>query len=200
MIVKINKEMPNDRFIKLAAKVLNEDGVIVYPTDTVYGLGCSIFSKKGIEEIERIKGREKKKPMSFICQSLSDASKYTRLTNFAYKIMKHALPGPYTFILEASKTVPKILQSKRKTVGIRIPDSTICMAILREFGSPIISTSANLSSQPELSDIYDIERAFNTQVKLYIDAGNLVSDPSTIVSLINDKIEVIREGKGKIDF
>jgi tRNA threonylcarbamoyl adenosine modification protein (Sua5/YciO/YrdC/YwlC family) len=200
MIIKVNPDKPQKRLIALAAKVLREDGVIVYPTDTVYGIGCDIFSKSGIEKICRIKKRDKKKPLSFICQNLSEVSKYVRLTDFAYRVMKDTLPGPFTFILEATKAVPKLLQAKRRTVGIRIPDSEICLEIIKEFGAPITSTSANISGCPEFRDVYDIEAAFDNQIGLYIDGGRLVSEPSTVISLVDDEIEILRQGKGEINF
>jgi tRNA threonylcarbamoyl adenosine modification protein (Sua5/YciO/YrdC/YwlC family) len=196
MIVKINKDNPQQKFIKLAADVLHKDGVIVYPTDTIYGLGCSIFSKKGVEKIMRLKQREGNKPLSFICSDISEVSKYARVTDFAFKVMKSALPGPFTFILEAKKTVPKLIQAKRKTVGIRIPDSNICLEIIKALGSPITSTSANISSEPELTEVYDIELLFRNQIGLYIDGGPLISEPSTVINLVNDDIEILRQGKG----
>lgn len=198
MIIKINKDNPQKKLIEIAVNVLKNNGVIVYPTDTVYGIGCSIYSKTGIERIYRLKNRDKKKPLSFICENLSEISKYTRFTDFAYKIMKDALPGPYTFILEASKNVPKILQTKRRTVGVRIPDSNLCHELIKELGFPITSTSANISSQPEMTDVYDLKNTFNHKIDLYIDGGSLISEPSTVISLIDDEIKLLRQGKGEM--
>ncbi len=198
MIIKINKENPQKSMISIAAAVLKDNGIVVYPTDTVYGIGCSIFSKSGIQRIHRVKQRQKSKPMSFICRDLSEASEYARLTNFAFKVMKSYLPGPYTFILEATKAIPKMIQAKKRTVGIRIPKSNICHMLMQEFGAPITTTSANITDEPILTDIYDIKNLFNSQIDLYIDGGALLSEPSTIISLVDDKFTVLREGKGKI--
>ena len=129
MRIVINRDFPQQRLIKKVVQILKDGGVIAYPTDTIYGIGCDIFNKKGIEKIYQIKKRKKTKPMSFICADLSDISQYAIVSNYAYRIMRKCLPGPYTFVLEASSKTPKKIMSKRKTVGIRIPDHKICLAI-----------------------------------------------------------------------
>src|SRR4030042_6797393 len=152
MLLRINPQNPQPRLIKKVVEILNQGGVIAYPTDTVYGFGCSLFNKKGIERIYRIKRSEKNRPFSFICADLKDISLYTKVSNYAYKTMNPLLPGPYTFILEGTRLVPQIILTKRATDGIRVPDNQICLAIVKELGHPIITTSAQL---PEGEGFYD---------------------------------------------
>ena len=198
-MIVINRDFPQPRLIKKVVQILNDGSVIAYPTDTIYGIGCDIFNKKGIEKIYQIKKREKNKPLSFICADLSDISQYAIVSNYAYRIMKRCLPGPYTFILEASSKTPKKIMSKRKTVGIRIPDHKICLAIVVELGHPLITTSANISTEEELNNPDDIEDKLGHSLDLIIDGGPLISTPSTIIDLTGDSPMVIREGKGDID-
>jgi len=186
------------RLIKKAVDILQKGGIIVYPTDTVYGLGCHLFNKKGIEKIYDIKKRSPKKPLSFICSDLKDISQYARVSDYAYKTMKRLLPGPYTFILEASRLVPKIIMPKRQTTGIRVPDNPICLALLKELGSPIISTSVKDEKGELLSDPYFIEERFGRVVDMVIDGGKLMPEPSSVINLVDDRIEIIRTGKGDI--
>ena len=198
MRIVINRDFPQQRLIKKVVQILKDGGVIAYPTDTIYGIGCDIFNKKGIEKIYQIKKREKNKPMSFICADLSDISQYAIVSNYAYRIMRKCLPGPYTFVLEASSKTPKKIMSKRKTVGIRIPDHKICLAIVTELGHPLITTSANISTEEELNNPDDIEDKLGSSLGLIIDEGPLISEPSTIVDLTGDSPTILREGKGEI--
>ncbi|MEI8172951.1 MAG: L-threonylcarbamoyladenylate synthase [Deltaproteobacteria bacterium] len=198
MYFSINSQNPQMRLIKKAADVLRDGGVIIYPTDTVYGLGCDLFNKKGIEKIYDIKRRNKKQPFSFVCADLKDISRYARVSDYAYKTMKRLLPGPYTFILEASRLVPKIILPKRQTTGIRVPDNRICLALVRELGQPIISTSVKTDNGDILSDPYEIREKLGHRVDLVIDGGILVSEQSSVVNLVDDMIEVIRVGKGDV--
>lgn len=198
MRIVINRDFPQPRSIKKVVQILKDGGVIAYPTDTIYGIGCDIFNKNGIEKIYQVKKREKNKPMSFICADLSDISQYAIVSNYAYRIMRRCLPGPYTFVLEASSKTPKKIMSKRKTVGIRIPDHKICLAIVAELGHPLITTSANISTEEELNNPDDIEGKLGHLLDLIIDEGPLISEPSTIVDLTGDSPAVLREGKGEI--
>lgn len=199
MLLKIHDTNPQMRLIRKAAEVLSDGGIVVYPTDTAYGMGCDLFNKRGIEKIYEIKRRSKGQPFSFICADLSDISNYAAVTNYAYKIMKRLLPGPYTFILGASRVVPKILLPKRKEVGIRIPDNEICLSLVREFGGPIISTTVRLPGEEILTDPEVIEEKLRHSVDLVIAGGILPPELSTVVSLVDDLPEVIREGKGDPD-
>lgn len=198
MLIKVNPLNPQLRFIQKVVQVFQEGGIIAYPTDTVYGIGCSSFSKKGIEKMYHLKKCSKQKPFSFICSSLENISEYAQVSNYAYRVIRKMLPGPYTFILEASRLVPKKMLTKRKMVGIRVPDNKICLAIVKALGHPVISTSASLSKDEILSDPAEIEKKFRPYVNLVVDGGILVSEPSTVISLVNDVSEIIRAGKGDI--
>jgi tRNA threonylcarbamoyl adenosine modification protein (Sua5/YciO/YrdC/YwlC family) len=170
----------------------------VYPTDTVYGLGCDITQRAAIDRVVRIKGRDPKKPMSFVCADLTHISRYANVTDFAYKILKRYLPGPYTFVLAASRETPKILQSKQRTVGIRIPDHPVPIALVAELGEPLLSTSANRSSEETVSDPDDLEQRFSHDVDLILECGPLPVLPSSVISLVDDRVEVLREGAGDV--
>jgi tRNA threonylcarbamoyl adenosine modification protein (Sua5/YciO/YrdC/YwlC family) len=198
MLLSINSQNPQMRLIKKAVEILKQGGLVIYPTDTVYGLGCALSNKKGIEKIYTIKRQNRKQPFSFICADLKDISSYARVSDSAYKTMKHFLPGPYTFILEASRLVPKIILPKRKTTGIRVPDNAICLALVRELGEPIINSSVKNEQDEYISDPRLIEEKFRNQVDLVIDGGILAQEPSSVVSLIEDELEVIRTGKGDV--
>lgn len=194
----IHPDNPQGRHLKAAAEVLGAGGLIIYPTDSVYGLGCDLFDKKAVEKIYQIKGKDKRKLLSFICPDLKGIAEYAYVSNPAYKIMRHLLPGPYTFILTATKQVPKILLEQRKTVGIRVPDNKVCQALLSEFGRPIISTSACLPDQDFLTDPDEIEETFARTVDLFLDAGPGGLERSTIVDLTQDEPILIRQGKGPL--
>lgn len=186
------------RLIHRAVEALETGGVIIYPTDTIYGLGCDITNKNAIERIQRIKGRDPKKPMSFICADMSDISTYAKVSKYAFRILQRLLPGAFTFILPATKQTPRVLRSKQKTVGVRIPDHPVTMALIEQLGRPLLSTSANRSTEDALTDPVDLEREFGSQVDLILECGILPVQPSTVVSLIDDRIEVLRQGKGDI--
>src|SRR5574344_1544118 len=156
-MLSINTQNPQMRLIKKAVVVLRNGGDVIYPTDTVYGLGCDLSNKKGIEKIYEIKKRNKKQPLSFICSDLKHISQYAKVTDYAYKTMKRLLPGSYTFILEASRLVPKIILPKRPTTGIRVPDNNICLALVSELGQPIISTSVKTAEGEDMGSPYIIE-------------------------------------------
>ena len=194
----IHPENPQARHIRAAAEALKAGELIVYPTDSVYGLGCDLFNKNAIEKIYQRKGRDKRKLLSFICPDLKEISEYAYVPDFAYKIMRRLLPGPYTFILNATKRVPRILLEKRKTVGIRVPDNAVCQALLAEFGSPIISTSARLADQIFLGDPDEIAETFERVVEIFLDSGPGGLEQSTVIDFTGDEPVVIRQGKGKL--
>ena len=200
MLLEINPDNPQPRLIAQVARSLQDGGVIAYPTDTTYGIGCSIFNKKGLERIYQVKQRDKRKPFSFICSDLAEVSRYARLTNMAFKAMKRCLPGPYTFVLEASREVPDLLTTRQKTVGIRIPDNRICMAIVQQLGAPIVTTSANLTGEEPVGDPYEIQRLFGSGLDLVVDGGLLTTDVSTVISMIDDRPAVLRQGSGLCDW
>ncbi|MBN2321625.1 MAG: threonylcarbamoyl-AMP synthase [Acidobacteria bacterium] len=196
--IPIHPENPQGRLLKTAVNVLRDGGLIVYPTDTIYGLGCDLFNKRAIEKIYQIKGNDKRKYLSFICPDLKGISEYAYVSNAAYKIMRRLLPGPYTFILNATRQVPKVLLEKRKTVGIRVPDNIVCHALLAEFGNPIISTSASLPAQDYIGDPDAIESTFSRKVDLFLDAGPGSVEQSTVIDLTQDEPVLLRRGKGKV--
>jgi tRNA threonylcarbamoyl adenosine modification protein (Sua5/YciO/YrdC/YwlC family) len=198
MIFKINSVNPQERLMTKVVDVLKRGGIITYPTDTYYGIGCDIMNKKAIEKIYQLKQRNKTKPFSFICSGLKNISDYAKVSNYAYKTMKRLLPGPYTFVLEGSKLVPKIMLTKRKTAGIRVPDNIICLALVEALGNPIITTSA---TRPDGTIFYDpslIHDFFHPRIDIVIDGGPVSGHPSSVVSLINDFPEIIREGLGDV--
>ncbi|MDI6754262.1 MAG: L-threonylcarbamoyladenylate synthase [Thermodesulfobacteriota bacterium] len=198
MLMRMNPQNPQPRLIGKAVEILKDGGVIAYPTDTVYGLGCSLYNKKGIERIYQIKRSEKNRPFSFICADLKSISLYGKVSNYAYKMMRRFLPGPYTFILEGTKLVPKIMLTRRMTAGIRVPNNPICLAIVKELGHPIISTSAVLPAGEVLYDPAEIEKKLGHALDLVIDGGILVSEPSSVLDLTDDMPKVLRKGKGDV--
>jgi tRNA threonylcarbamoyl adenosine modification protein (Sua5/YciO/YrdC/YwlC family) len=198
MLLEINPHNPQPRLIAQAVEALNKGGVVAYPTDTTYGIGCSILNKRGIERIYSIKQREKKKPFSFICADLSDIARYAKVSNYAFKIMKRLLPGPYTFVLDATSIVPDLLLTKQKTVGIRIPANRICLAVVKQLGHPIVTTSANLSGEEPIGDPLLVERSLGPLLDLTIDGGILTAEVSSVVSLIGDVPLVLRKGVGDV--
>jgi len=198
MLLSINSQNPQMRLIKKAADILRQGGIIIYPTDTVYGLGCDLSNKKGIERIYELKKRNRKEPLSFVCSDLKHISQYAEVTDYAYRTMKRLLPGAYTFIMEASRLVPKIILPKRSTTGIRVPDNQICLALIKELGQPIISTSVKNPQGETLGDPSVIKEYFGSIVDLIIDGGIIMPQPSSVISLVDDNIEIIRIGKGDI--
>jgi tRNA threonylcarbamoyl adenosine modification protein (Sua5/YciO/YrdC/YwlC family) len=191
-ILNINPDNPQKRLIDKVCEVLENGGIIVYPTDTFYGIGCDINNKKAIQWVYRLKNRPLKQPFSFVCDSLKEISRYAQVSNYAYKTMNRLLPGPYTFILEGTRLVPKMMLTKRKTVGIRVPDNNICLTIVKAFGRPIISTSAGYDDPESIVEVY------GPNLDLIVDGGVLSQSPSSVVSLIDDVPEIIREGKGDV--
>ncbi len=198
MFIKINPKDPQERLIIKVVEVLKKGGIIAYPTDTYYGIGCDIMNKKAIEKIYKLKQRNKIKPFSFICSGLKNISHYAKVSNYAYKTMKRLLPGPYTFVLEGSKLVPKIMLTKRKTAGIRVPDNSICLALVETLGNPIISTSATTPDGSNLFDPSFIHDFYHPRIDAVIDGGPVPGYPSSVISLIKDIPEVIRKGRGDV--
>jgi tRNA threonylcarbamoyl adenosine modification protein (Sua5/YciO/YrdC/YwlC family) len=199
MILEVNAKHPEPRKIKQIVETLTSGGIIVYPTDTYYGIGCDLFNKAAIEKIYQLKRRSPSQPFSIICSDLKNISEYAQVTNYAYKTMKRLLPGPYTFILEGSRLVPKIMLTRRQTVGIRVPNHPLCLAIVEELGHPVINTSA---SNPETNEILsspqEIKDKLGHALDLIIDGGSVAGKPSSVISLIDDTPEILREGLGEI--
>ncbi|MGQ9653547.1 MAG: L-threonylcarbamoyladenylate synthase [Thermodesulfobacteriota bacterium] len=200
MLLAVNPRNPEARKIRQVVEVLRRGGVIGYPTDTVYGIGCSIFQKGAIQRIYEIKGKDRHKPLSFICSDLKDISQYAQVSNYAYKTMKKLLPGPYTFLLQATRMVPKIMLTKRKTVGIRVPDNPICLALVKELGHPIITTSVSRPDEQLYNDPQEIHDRLKGKLDLVVDGGIIVAEHSTIVDLTDETPVILRVGKGPVAY
>ena len=200
MYLKVHTENSQGRHITHAVEILRNDGIIIYPTDTVYGIGCSIYSKIAIEQIYQIKNQNPSKPFSFVCSDLSHISEYAVVSNPAYRVMKHLIPGPFTFILPASrlKQLPKSLMSKRKTVGIRVPNNKIALAIVKELGHPILSASVTDDAGFVINNPEIIRQEFENRVDLIIDGGINISEPSTVLDFTEEPPVVVREGAGDV--
>lgn len=201
MLLHIHPVDPQPRQIKTVVECLQDGGIIIYPTDTIYGLGCDIFQHKAIERIARIKNIDPAKAnFSFVCQDLSDLSTYTKsISTSLYRVLKNHLPGPYTFILPSSKEVPKILKSKKNTVGIRVPENNIAKMIVTELGHPILSTTLPGEMVEEYTDPELMEANFHKLVDIVIDGGIGGMIPSTVIDCTGDEPMLIRKGLGKWD-
>lgn len=195
---ELHPENPQLRYLNKAVDVLKSGGVIIFPTDTYYGLGCDLFNKEGIEQLFAIKHESDTKLFSFICADLKDVSTYAKVSDYAYKSMKKLLPGPYTFILPAAKIVPKKMWDKRKTVGIRVPDHPVTLELVKLLGNPIVSTSVSNRKGEPLFDQFEIKNIFNSQVDLMLASDKLSHKPSSVVDLSGEAPEVLREGAGDI--
>jgi len=198
--IKLYEKNPQEDKIEKIARVLKDGGLVIYPTDTIYGLGCDIFNTKALEKVKRLKGiKGKSLNLSFICYDLSHISEYAKVDTPTFKLMKKTLPGPFTFLLKASSRVPKILHANKKTIGIRIPDNNIPREIVRALGNPILTTSVHdddvheYSTDPEL--IFD---EFESLVDIVIDGGYGSVAPSTIIDCMGDDPEVVRQGAGDL--
>jgi tRNA threonylcarbamoyl adenosine modification protein (Sua5/YciO/YrdC/YwlC family) len=201
MLLKVHPENPELRKIEQAVEVLREGGVIAYPTGTVIGFGCDLMNKRAVEKLQQIKGAKKGKPFSFLCADLSDVSRYAHVSDSVYRLMRRLVPGDYTFVLPATKEVPKLSRDpKRRTVGIRVPTNPIPVAIIRALGNPIISTSAQRAGETFASnDPEEVAEHFK-QLDLVIDGGMGGLSPSTVLAFDSDgHITVLREGSGPID-
>jgi tRNA threonylcarbamoyl adenosine modification protein (Sua5/YciO/YrdC/YwlC family) len=197
MILEIHRQHPEPRKIQRAVDVLKKDGLVAYPTDTVYGLGCDITSKKAVERIYQTKRMKPDQPLAMICPDLGEIAKYGMVTDRAYRLMRRLTPGPYCFILEATREAPRILQMKRKTVGIRIPHDEVALAIVRALGNPIVSTTAS-NDGDALGDPHEIAERF-PGVDLVLDGGAGGLTPTTVLDLTGPEIVVVREGAGPVD-
>lgn len=199
MLLQVHPDNPNLRHLRTIAECLLSGGVIIYPTDTIYGLGCDIFQHKAVERIARIKQVDPNKAqLSFVCYDLSDLSQYTKsISTPLYRLLKHYLPGPYTFILPASKEVPKILQSKKSTIGLRVPNNNIARHIVKELRHPILSASLPGDMVEEYTDPEIMYEKFGKLVDIVVDGGIGGMVPSTVIDCTQDTYEVIREGAGE---
>jgi tRNA threonylcarbamoyl adenosine modification protein (Sua5/YciO/YrdC/YwlC family) len=199
MILKTHPDNPNIRHIRLAIDALESGELIAYATDTVYGLGCDVHSKQAMEKALSLKGYSKYHALSFLCADLSDIATYAHVDTPAYKIMKRCLPGPFTFVLPASREVPKMLLTKQQTVGIRVPNHPVARTLLKEFGRPILSTSVTSRDGELLTDPEEIDAIWRHEIAIVLDSGTLPVEHSTVVDLTDsDNPVVLREGKGDV--
>jgi tRNA threonylcarbamoyl adenosine modification protein (Sua5/YciO/YrdC/YwlC family) len=200
MLMPINAEHPEPRKVRQAVDLLRQGGVIAYPTGTVIGFGADVFNKKAVDKVHMIKGDDRHKPLSFLCADLSQISRYALVPDAAYRLMKRLVPGPYTFILEATREVPRLCMDRRKTVGIRVPEHPVAQAILAELGTPVISTSASRAGDEWIeNDPAEIARRF-PRLDLVLDAGLGGVIPSTVIAFSTaGEVEVLREGAGPVD-
>ncbi|MCS7054054.1 MAG: L-threonylcarbamoyladenylate synthase [Ignavibacterium sp.] len=195
---ELHPQNPQQRFINKAVEVLKDGGIIIFPTDTFYGIGCDLYNKEGIEKLLSIKNEDKNKLFSFIFSDFKNISKYAKVSDYSFKLMKKLLPGPYTFILPAAKEIPKKLWSKRQTVGIRIPNHNIALMLAEGLGNPIVSTTASNRLGEPLTDIFEIKNVFNISVDLMLASSNVSFEPSSIVDLSGEEPVIIREGAGDL--
>jgi tRNA threonylcarbamoyl adenosine modification protein (Sua5/YciO/YrdC/YwlC family) len=198
VLISVNPEHPEPRKIRRATEALEAGEVIAYPTDTVYGLGCDLFNKRAVERLYQIKRMDKTHPLAFICPDLGNIARYAIVENAHYRVLRRMLPGPYCFILEATREVPKLVQSKRKTVGIRIPKHEVIRAITRELGRPVISTTAQHTGGEPHVDPHEIDAAFRG-LGMVLDGGAGGVLPTTVIDLTQTPAVIVREGAGPID-
>ena len=203
MYLEIHPENPEPRKIAQAVELIKKGGVVIFPTDTIYALGCDLGNSKAIEKVCRILGKKPERAnLSLICADLSDLSSYSApINSTVFKLMKHCLPGPYTFILKSSRLVPKLFQTNKKTVGIRVPDNAIVHALLEQLGHPLVSASVHSEDEiiDYLTDPTEIYEQFENQIDLMIDGGVGDNQPSTIIDCVDGQPILIREGKGEVD-
>ncbi len=195
-VFQIHPVNPQPRIIAKAVEALRRGGLISYPTDSYYGLGCDLLNKKAVDRLYLIKGSSRQKPMSFLVPDLSDVTRYAKVSNFAYRIIRHLAPGPFTFVLESTKLVPDIMQTKQKTVGLRIPENPVARLLCAGLGNPIVSTSAQPQGGEVLRDPEEIRDIFGHGLEMVLDAGLSENQPSTILSLVGDEVQVLRQGRG----
>ncbi|MBN1551136.1 threonylcarbamoyl-AMP synthase [bacterium] len=195
-MLQVNPIHPQPRKISRAVELLEDAGVIAFPTDSTYGIGCDLYKKSAIDRVYQIRNRDKSKPFTFLCSDLSDLAHYANVQNYAYKLMKKLTPGPYTFILNATRLVPKIMRTKRHTVGIRVPDNPVCHDMIVALGNPIISTTAR-SNGTFFADPHEIREMFCNAIDLIIDAGFIFPQPTTVLDLTGEAPLILRMGKGE---
>jgi len=198
VLLEINAEHPEPRKIRRAVDALEAGEVIGYPTDTVYGLGCDILNKKAVDRLYQLKGMDRSHPLAIICPDLSEIARYAIVDNQVYRLLRHLLPGPYCFVLEATREVPRILQTKRKTIGIRIPKHEVITSVVRELGRPVISTTAQRDGGDPYVDANEIDDDFKG-LGLVIDSGGGGVIPTTVVDLTAHPPVVLREGAGSVE-
>lgn len=198
---QIHAETPQQRLVKQAVEIIQKGGVVVYPTDCAYAIGCHLGDKKAVDRIRQLRMLDEKHDLTLICEDLSQIATYARVDNEAYRILKSHTPGAYTFILKATKEVPKMLMHpKKKTIGIRVPDNAIIQAILRELGEPMLTSSLVMpGDEYPMTDPYDIRQTLDKKVDLIIDGGYCGMEETSLISMLEGEVEVLRQGLGQVD-
>jgi tRNA threonylcarbamoyl adenosine modification protein (Sua5/YciO/YrdC/YwlC family) len=199
----IKLDHPQPRHVQRTVEILKAGGLAVYPTDTTYGLGCDFYSKRSIDRIYQLKGLDKKHRLSFLCSDLSQVAHFAVIDDKNYRILRHHVPGPYTFILPATREVPKIIQTPTQTVGIRVPKSPVCMALIQELGHPLISTTVARSVDGEAAytnDPDEIVRMFTHSLDVLLDGGPLYDEPSSVIDLTGEAPVIVRRGSGDLSW
>lgn len=200
--VIVSPEHPEPRKIARAVEALQHGGLIAYPTDTVYALGCDYADHKAVERLYQLKGMSRKQPLTFLLPDLGEIARFGVVTNAAYRLMKRLVPGPYTFILEATREVPRPLlieRNRKKSVGVRVPDHSITQALLAAYGRPILSTTATDTEGQPLGDPTEVRDRYERGLDVLVDGGYTGTEPSTVIALVHDELEILREGKGPVD-
>jgi len=195
-IVEIDPQHPQPRLVERAVQVLSSGGLVAFPTDTYYGIGCDLFDKRAIERIYQLKRLPKTHELSFICLDLAEVARYAVVDNAAYRVLRRKTPGPFTFILPATRLVPDLVLRRQKTVGIRVPDSPIALALVRQLAHPLISTSAATPDGEVLIDAKDIKERLGHGLDLVLDGGYKPNEPSSVIDLTGPEPVVVRQGKG----
>jgi tRNA threonylcarbamoyl adenosine modification protein (Sua5/YciO/YrdC/YwlC family) len=199
----VKVEHPQPRHVARACEILRAGGLAVYPTDTTYGLGCDLYSKRSIDRIYQLKGLDKKRRLSFLCSDLSQVAHYAVVEDRTYRILRHHVPGQYTFILPATREVPRIIQSNTQTVGVRVPASPVCLALLQELGHPIITTTVARSVDGEAAysnDPDEIAGMFGHSIDILLDGGPIYGEPSSIIDLTGEEPVIVRRGSGDLSW
>ncbi|GAB4335725.1 MAG: L-threonylcarbamoyladenylate synthase [Calditrichia bacterium] len=195
--LELHPENPQQRALKKAAEIVANGGLIIYPTDTQYGIGCDLYNKNALEKLYHLKHKSKFDPISVMVSDIREASKYAKISNYAYRVLKHCTPGPYTFILPASREIPRVMLSRRKEVGIRLPESEVCLELVKLLGNPLVNTSVTFHEDEVLNDPDEIATRYGNDVDVFLDMGWLEEvEESTIVSLLENEPEILRRGKG----
>ena len=190
---------PQPRHIQRAVQVLEGGGIVAYPTDTYYALGCDVFQKKAMEKLASLKRRDDKKPFAFLCADLGEVARYAIVSNENYRLMRRILPGPYTLILEATRLTPRTALTRQRQVGVRVPDAPIAIALVAALGRPLATTSASLPGELPMTDAADIQEHLEHGIDLILDGGATLNEQSTVLDLTGSTPVLLREGKGKIE-
>src|SRR6184192_4183428 len=198
-IQPVDPRHPQPRHIQRAKTVLQDGGIVSYPTDTYYALGCDVFQKKAMERLALLKRRDEKKPFAFLCADLGEVAKYAIVSNESFRLMRRILPGPYTIILDATRLVPRTALTRQRQVGVRVPDAPVALALVRGLGRPLATTSAALPGEEPLIDANDIQEHLGQGIDLILDGGVTLNEPSTVLDLTGPAPVVLREGKGRLE-